>query len=730
MLGGGNSSVIQRSLSKEEFDSERFIIGIKPLFASINTTERWIRSGIHIPQELKNTISSYRLLGRHTPPEGQGRIDILQIKLAPGTQLAASEKKCVKFLMKHMESDGADAVFAAITSARGEGHLSLFIESTAVRGIVIPDDILDYLSTEGIKNFLHKSCGLAPAALDGYFSDSCILFDDTVFARDAKKLDAALASMRFCDIAAAGGELVGAFIKKIAAVRLGLGKYFSESQPRTEERFIREFIENSLFVTDCSAAALDILKTELKLKFPQAEIKDDRFVWGSILVDNIFTDVKFDLILTNPPHLRSEQFSSIKELLSGYSSSRFNADIYCYYVEKAVSMLSSRGSAVFLISNKWMKSDYGAGLRDFFQYHNPAVIADLGKVPLLKGTVMPLSVVSVLKEPESSGVKFINASARPKDTPLPEYAEECARPLSECKFSSASWSFPESGIAALVAGIRERGVPLSCCTDNKIYRGILTGLNEAFVISPETAEAISAEEPASAELIVPFYSGRDIKRYYLPPVKKYLIFMPKGYTDRRRELSDGYLWFAQNHPRLASHLARYEAKAAKRRDRGDYWWELRPCRYYEVFQRQKILLPVICRGISAVLDEGGAYANDKCCIIDSGDCFLLALLNSRLMSFIFRSVSAPLMNDYFELRPSTLAELPVRGMNPANASQRRLRAEITAYGEKLSRIYTLNPPAKYGRPDGETLQTEKELNRAVYRLYGLTPAEINIVENN
>ena len=100
------------------------------------------------------------------------------------------------------------------------------------------------------------------------------------------------------------------------------------------------------------------------------------------------------------------------------------------------------------------------------------------------------------------------------------------------------------------------------------------------------------------------------------------------------------------------------------------------------------------------------------------------------MSFIFRSVSAPLMNDYFELRPSTLAELPVRGMNPANASQRRLRAEITAYGEKLSRIYTLNPPAKYGRPDGETLQTEKELNRAVYRLYGLTPAEINIVENN
>jgi len=139
---------------------------------------------------------------------------------------------------------------------------------------------------------------------------------------------------------------------------------------------------------------------------------------------------------------------------------------------------------------------------------------------------------------------------------------------------------------------------------------------------------------------------------------------------------------------------------------------------------------VICKRISAVLEHGRAYTNDKSCIIDSDDYFLLALLNSRLMGFVFRSVSAPLLNDYFEMRPSTLAELPIRGMIPANAAQQRLRTEIFAFGEKLSRLYELNPPTKYGRKDAETLQTEKELNKAVYRLYGLTPPEINIVENN
>ncbi len=730
MRGGGNSSVIHRALRKEEFNADRFIGGMSSLFANIATSEKWIRSGIHIPQELKNTVSSYRLLGRHTPAAGQGRVDFLQIKLAPGAQLAASEKKCLKFLVHYMETNDADAVYSAITSAAGEGYFAIFMESPAVRGITIPEDILGYLSTEGVKNYLRRSCGLAPAALDGYFSESRILFDDTVIARDAKKIDDALAAMRFCDISASGGEIVGAFIKKIAAVRLGLGKYLADNRPRTEERFIREFIEQSLFVTDCSAVALDVLKAGLKLNYPEAKISDDHFVWGSILIDDIFLDMKFDLIITNPPHLRSEQFSSIKELLSGYSSSRFNADIYCYYVEKAAAMLSARGSAVLLISNKWMKSDYGTGLRDFFKYHSPAVIVDLGKVPLLKGTVMPLSIVSVLKEPEDEGIRFIDASTKAKETPLSEYAEERFRTLTDGDITSSSWNFSDGEVTALAAKIRERSVPLSLCTGSGIYRGILTGLNEAFVIGPETAKTIAAGEPASAALIVPFYSGREIKRYYLPPVKKYLIFMPKGYTDKRRDLSDGYMWFARNHPRLASYLAQYEGKAAKRRDRGDYWWELRPCRYYDVFERPKIILPVICKNISAVLEKDGVYANDKCCVIDDRDPFILALLNSRLMDFIFRLTSAPLMNDYFELRPSTLAELPIMGMHPENASQQRIRAEISAFGEKLSRLYELNPPAKYGRKNEEILLAERELNRAVYKLYGLTPQETAIVENN
>lgn len=53
MLKGGDSSVIQRALLKEEFDADRFIGGMDTMFPNISTAEKWIRSGIHIPQEFK-----------------------------------------------------------------------------------------------------------------------------------------------------------------------------------------------------------------------------------------------------------------------------------------------------------------------------------------------------------------------------------------------------------------------------------------------------------------------------------------------------------------------------------------------------------------------------------------------------------------------------------------------------------------------------------------------------
>ena len=74
-------------------------------------------------------------------------------------------------------------------------------------------------------------------------------------------------------------------------------------------------------------------------------------------------------------------------------------------------------------------------------------------------------------------------------------------------------------------------------------------------------------------------------------------------------------WMQTNYPSLTAHLVPFCEKAAKRCDKGDLWWELRSCDYYDAFEKPKILYPVIAKESRFTMDEMGLYSNDKTFII-------------------------------------------------------------------------------------------------------------------
>lgn len=724
----GTPSLLYSAPCEAGFDAEKFLSLARSVFSNVSAGDGRIRSGRHIPRGFKNLVSSYKIIGSHTPLMGGGRIDVAVVKLCPGAELTAEkEESVVRFVEACAASDGCGGVLACVPPAGERRGLVALAVSSPVKSVAVPRELMDFICAEGLKMYIHKSCGLSEAALDGYVADDRILFDDSLVRLHAAQIDEALASMRFCDVAASDGKIALAFVEKLAKARVKLNKYLGAAG-RSAGKFAAEFVANGLCATDCSAAALDALRAALMLKYGAAPA-DGHFAWGSVLVDGVMDGEEFDLIISKPPHVRGEHFSSIKPLLGGYASSQFGADLYCYYVEKAAAMLSQGGSAVMLVSNKWMKSRYGEGLRRFFALRPPRMVADLGSAPQITGSAMPLCVLSFYKEAvhdepvlviEAEGAWNGLPRGRASVQPYVRGAEE---------LGEAPWNFTEGDKKSLEEKIYEKSIPLASCAGG-VYRGVLTGLNEAFVLDAAEAEEIAAKEPASASMLVPFYTGREVKRYYLPQAKKRLIFMPKGYTDRRRELEEPDRWFAAAHPLVASRLAPFERRAAKRRDKGDYWWELRPCKYYGVFERGKIILPVITKRLSAAASDGAAYVNDKCCVIEGCDWFLLALLNSKLMDYAFRARSPELLNGYFELRTSALSALPVRRVNLENASQRALKEEIEAAGRKLSTFYAQNPPGKYKKISSETAETEKSLDRAVYKLYNLSAKEIKLVEDN
>lgn len=216
----------------------------------------------------------------------------------------------------------------------------------------------------------------------------------------------------------------------------------------------------------------------------------------------------------------------------------------------------------------------------------------------------------------------------------------------------------------LLDKLRAVGEPLGEYVKGKIYYGIKTGLNEAFVIDEEIRNRLIAEDPRSAELIKPFLVGRDIKRYQPPRSDRYLILVPNGWTrEQSKGMNDSWGWFQKNYPVIASYLAPFAGVAQMRYDKGEYWWELRPCDYYAEFEKPKIIYPNICQKPEFTFDPIGLYTNQKCFIISLPDKYLLGLLNSMLTFFLFCSILPKLRDNFYEPSFVYLKDFPIRPIN-------------------------------------------------------------------
>lgn len=95
--------------------------------------------------------------------------------------------------------------------------------------------------------------------------------------------------------------------------------------------------------------------------------------------------------------------------------------------------------------------------------------------------------------------------------------------IDQTRFEDEGWSLASQATQNLLEKLRQNAIPLGDYVHGKIYRGILTGLNKAFVIDQPTKDRLIAEDPRSAEVIKPFAHGRDIKRYAPIEVKQFLI---------------------------------------------------------------------------------------------------------------------------------------------------------------------------------------------------------------
>ena len=396
-----------------------------------------------------------------------------------------------------------------------------------------------------------------------------------------------------------------------------------------------------------------------ELEFPEAFLGEER---------------GFDVVIGNPPYVRQEYLGEDKLYLQNeYRSYQSAADLYVYFIERGVLLLRPRGVFSYIVANKWMKANYGKPLRVWMREQSLEEIVDFGDLAVFEtATTYPCIIRISNSSPRS------NFNAAKVETlefrDLENYLSKLRYHVNCASLGDDSWSLANENTQKILDKLKSSGVPLGKYPRCKVYRGILTGLNSAFVIGAKAKDQLIAEDPKSAEFIKPFLVGKDIKRYEPPASDQFLILIPNGWTRLKYpESADVWSKFREDYPAICSHLSPFAEFGEKRYDKGEYWWELRPCDYYDEFENPKLFWPEIAGSARFTFDASKFYANNKAYIISDSDFFILALLNSSLLRIFIHSVCTDLQGDSFNFSAAFVEQTPIRRISFTTPAPERAR---------------------------------------------------------
>ncbi|EAJ8249235.1 class I SAM-dependent DNA methyltransferase [Campylobacter jejuni] len=437
----------------------------------------------------------------------------------------------------------------------------------------------------------------------------------------------------------------------------------------------------------------------------------------------------FDLIIGNPPYIRQEEIKELKNTLSkNYKVYKGTADIYTYFYELGFNVLKENGILSFITSNKYTRAGYGEALREFL-LKNVKVLeyTDLNGIKVFDSATVDTSILCFEKsKSKDNKFKYLALSN--------EILKTCAYDIglykdfaefSQNSLSKESFTFSDENTSALKAKIERIGTPLKEWQGLNIYRGILTGYNEAFIITTEKRNEIlanckdEAEKERTAKLIRKMLRGRDIKRYSYEWAGLWVINTHNGYKNQNGEKVEAIN--IKHYPSLKKHFDEFYPQLEKRADKGLTPYNLRNCAYIEEFEKEKIVYPcIMAKEPCFSYETSFAFAMAPANIITSNSDilkYILAFLNS---DFIYLMLRKFYMGGGIEgeLKTNNLEKLPIPKINSKN---QKLADELINLVDEILK-------AKEQDKNANTQELENKINSLVYKLYNLTEEEIKIIE--
>lgn len=427
----------------------------------------------------------------------------------------------------------------------------------------------------------------------------------------------------------------------------------------------------------------------------------------------------FDVAIGNPPYVRQEKIRHLKPLLKDeYVSFTGTADIYVYFYERSIQMLTDGGVLSFISSNKFFRSGYGKALRAYLTRNmRLRHVIDFGDAPVFTAIAYPTILVARKKAAKDSGSDptFYTMTWQPGPE-VADFVDIYARErfaMRQDKLSPDGWRLESEQVLALLDKLTKAGTPLGDYVNGRFYRGILTGLNEAFVVDRATRDRLVAEDPRSEEILKPFLRGRDVKRWRVEFADQYLIKIESSENKKHpwsgKENAEEV--FASTYPAIHKWLNGFRARLIKRYDQGKYFWELRACVYWQEFEKPKVIYPDIYEHQSFAWDDEKYFSVNTTYFIPTDEHWLAALLNSNLIEWLYGQISNRVRGGYLRAFSEYMRKIPIP------YADKSIKSNLEALAKQA-------PAAE----SEACVAIEAKINNLVYGLYDLTPDEIATVE--
>ena len=424
----------------------------------------------------------------------------------------------------------------------------------------------------------------------------------------------------------------------------------------------------------------------------------------------------FDIVISNPPYIQLQNNGGELAKLyepCGYKTFAKTGDIYCLFYERGWQLLKSNGHLCYITSNKWMRAGYGEKTRDFFAKNtNPQLLIDFAGVKIFESATVDTNILLFAKGANEYKTLCAVTNKQNKDS-VKNLSVFVQQQNSICEFATSdSWVILSPIEQSIKRKIEVVGTPLKDW-DINIYRGVLTGCNEAFIINSEKRDEIlrncqtEEERQRTAEIIRPILRGRDIKRYGYVDNGLYLINTHNGIRGRIPRIK------IEDYPTVKAHLDQYWDKIEKRADQGDTPYNLRNCAYLEDFNKPKIVWGEISDRSKFAYESGRKFIPEATTFLMVGNHlpYLFCVLNSPLSEWFFSKVGTTTGVGTVRWKKYTIQQL--------------ILPDVSDKQQDVFNDYV----ERYIKGSLSVCNFAKKVNTEIYKSVGLTDIEIDYVEN-